>query len=139
MVIVSATGEEVNSGQVESTSDTTISTANTASDSDSGPELIITRKKKRKKWVADKYLWKKNVCFQVVYKVHAFLCLGSGNIVTKDFRRQDKHVSWLCRPRTKWFLKAHVLFFLEKGFFGQIWSFFLGWQKYVLKYSKFMF
>ena len=30
--------------QVESTSDTTISTANTASDSDSGPELIITRK-----------------------------------------------------------------------------------------------
>ena len=49
VVIVSATGEEVNSGQVESTSDTTISTANTASDSDSGPELIITRKKKRKK------------------------------------------------------------------------------------------
>ena len=33
------------------------------------------------------------MCFQVVYKVHAFLCLGSGNIVTKDFRRQDKHVS----------------------------------------------
>ena len=49
VVIVSATGEEVNSGQVESTSDTTISTTNTASDSDSGPELIITRKKKRKK------------------------------------------------------------------------------------------
>ena len=49
VVIVSATGEELNSGQVESTSDTTISTANTASDSDSGPELIITRKKKRKK------------------------------------------------------------------------------------------
>ena len=49
VVIVSATGKEVNSGQVESTSDTTISTANTASDSDSGPELIITRKKKRKK------------------------------------------------------------------------------------------
>ena len=45
VVIVSATGKEVNSGQVESTSDTTISTANTASDSDSGPELIITRKK----------------------------------------------------------------------------------------------
>ena len=45
-MIVSATGEEVNSSQVESTSDTTISTANTASDSDSGPELIITRKKK---------------------------------------------------------------------------------------------
>ena len=49
VVIVSVTGEEVNSGQVESTSDTTISTTNTASDSDSGPELIITRKKKRKK------------------------------------------------------------------------------------------
>ena len=49
VVIVSATGEEVNSGQVESTSDTTISTANTASELDSGPELIITRKKKRKK------------------------------------------------------------------------------------------
>ena len=49
VVIVSATGKEVNSGQVESTSDTVISTANTASDSDSGPELIITRKKKRKK------------------------------------------------------------------------------------------
>ena len=49
VVIVSATGKEVNSGQVESTSDTMISTANTASDSDSGPELIITRKKKRKK------------------------------------------------------------------------------------------
>ena len=49
VVIVSATGEEVNSGQVESTSDTTISTTNTASDSDSRPELIITRKKKRKK------------------------------------------------------------------------------------------
>ena len=49
VVIVSATGEEVNSGQVESTSDTTISTTNTASDSDSGPELIIMRKKKRKK------------------------------------------------------------------------------------------
>ena len=46
VVIVSATGEEVNSGQVESTSDTTISTTNTASDSDSRPELIITRKKK---------------------------------------------------------------------------------------------
>ena len=40
VVIVSATG------QVESTSDTTISTTNTASDSDSGPELIITRKKR---------------------------------------------------------------------------------------------
>ena len=49
VVIVSATGEEVNSGQVESTSDTMISTANTASDSDSRPELIIMRKKKRKK------------------------------------------------------------------------------------------
>ena len=49
VVIVSATGEEVNSGQVESTSDTMISTTNTASDSDSGPELIIMRKKKRKK------------------------------------------------------------------------------------------
>ena len=49
MVIVSVTGKEVNSGQVESTSDTTISTTNTASDSDSGPELILTRKKKRKK------------------------------------------------------------------------------------------
>ena len=49
VVIVSATGKEVNSGQVESTSDTMISTTNTASDSDSGPELIITRKKKRKK------------------------------------------------------------------------------------------
>ena len=49
VVIVSVIGEEVNSGQVESTSDTTISTANTASDSDSGSELIITRKKKRKK------------------------------------------------------------------------------------------
>ena len=49
VVIVSVTGEEVNSGQVESTSDTMISTANTASDSDSGSELIITRKKKRKK------------------------------------------------------------------------------------------
>ena len=49
MVIVSVTGKEVNSGQVESTSDTTISTANTASDSDSGPELIIMRKQKRKK------------------------------------------------------------------------------------------
>ena len=46
VVVVSATGEEVNSGQVESTSDTMISTTNTASDSDSGPELIITRKKK---------------------------------------------------------------------------------------------
>ena len=30
VVIVSATGEELNSGQVESTSDTTISTANTS-------------------------------------------------------------------------------------------------------------
>ena len=47
VVIVSVTGKEVNSGQVESTSDTMISTANTASDSDSRPELIITRKKKR--------------------------------------------------------------------------------------------
>ena len=46
VVIVSATGKEVNSGQVESTSDTMISTANTASDSDSRPELIITRKKR---------------------------------------------------------------------------------------------
>ena len=49
VVIVSVTGEEVNSGQVKSTSDTMISTTNTASDSDTGPELIITRKKKRKK------------------------------------------------------------------------------------------
>ena len=49
VVIVSVTDREVNSDQVESTSDITISTANTASDSDSGPELIITRKKKRKK------------------------------------------------------------------------------------------
>ena len=46
VVIVSATGEEVNSGQVESTSDTMISTTNTASDSNSRPELIIMRKKR---------------------------------------------------------------------------------------------
>ena len=51
VVVVSATGEEVNPAQIESTStsDTTISTTNTASDSDSEPELTIIRRKKKAK------------------------------------------------------------------------------------------
>ena len=44
-VVVSETGEEINTVQVESTSDTTISTAK--SDSDSDAELVIVQKKRR--------------------------------------------------------------------------------------------
>ena len=46
-VFVSETGEEINTVPVESTSDTTISTAK--SDSDSDAELVIVQKKKKKK------------------------------------------------------------------------------------------
>ena len=46
-VVVSETGEEINTVPVESTSDTTISTAK--SDSDLDAELVIVRKKKKKK------------------------------------------------------------------------------------------
>ena len=45
-VVVSETGEEINTVPVESTSDTTISTAK--SDSDSDAELVIVWKKKKK-------------------------------------------------------------------------------------------
>ena len=48
-VVVSETDEETNTVPVESTSDTTMSTAQ--SDSDSEAELVIIRKKK--KWVDD--------------------------------------------------------------------------------------
>ena len=48
-VVVSETGEEINTVPVESTSDTMISTAK--SDSDSAAELVIVQKKKKKKWV----------------------------------------------------------------------------------------
>ena len=44
-VVVSETGEEINTVPVESTSDTTISTAK--SDSDSDAELVIVQKKRR--------------------------------------------------------------------------------------------
>ena len=43
-VVVSETGEEINTVQVESTSDTTISTAG----SDSDTELVIVRTEKKK-------------------------------------------------------------------------------------------
>ena len=46
-VVVSETGEEINMVPVENTSDTTISTAKTDSDSDA--ELVIVWKKKKKK------------------------------------------------------------------------------------------
>ena len=45
-VVVSETGEEINTVPVESTSDTTMSTAQ--SDSDSEAELVIIQKKKKK-------------------------------------------------------------------------------------------
>ena len=45
-VVVSETGEEINTVPVESTSDTTMST--TKSDSDSDTELVIVQKKKKK-------------------------------------------------------------------------------------------
>ena len=45
-VVVSETGEEINTVPVESTSDTTISTAK--SDSDSDAELVIVQKKRRR-------------------------------------------------------------------------------------------
>ena len=45
-VLVSETGEVINTGPVESTSDTTISTAK--SDSDSDAELVIVQKKKKR-------------------------------------------------------------------------------------------
>ena len=45
-VVVSETGEEINTVPVESTSDTTMSTAKSVSDSDA--ELVIVWKKKKK-------------------------------------------------------------------------------------------
>ena len=50
-LVVSKTSEETNKLSVESTSDTTLSTAQ--SDSDSEADLVIIWKNKKKKWVDD--------------------------------------------------------------------------------------